>query len=161
HQGFFGGKSKHQAFSDLNLALSWCEDLLLTQTDFDAESGMADFEHWLQGQLGPSVIAVHLLPHSRPHDLGASQVLTCQGGPAETIDLVAAGSLAIDLNKENGESLRVRRIMKHTVVGEMGFIRHSLRSATVSTDGPATLFTVTRDNFERMRRERPDLASAF
>jgi hypothetical protein len=68
---------------------------------------------------------------------------------------------AIDLNKTNGDSLRVRRIMKHTVVGEMGFIRHSLRSATVSTDGPATLFTVTRGNFERLRRERPDLANAF
>jgi CRP-like cAMP-binding protein len=31
----------------------------------------------------------------------------------------------------------------------------------VSSDGPATLFTLTRANFERMRRERPDLASAF
>lgn len=28
-------------------------------------------------------------------------------------------------------------------------------------DGPATFFTLERDNFERMRRERPDLASAF
>jgi len=27
--------------------------------------------------------------------------------------------------------------------------------------GPATLFTLTRANFERMRRERPDLATAF
>jgi SulP family sulfate permease len=161
HQGFFGGKSKHQAFSDLNLALAWCEDLLLAQTAFDAETGMADFEHWLQGQLGPSVMAVDLIAYLERKDVGTSQVLYHQGEPAETIDLVAAGSLAIDLNKANGESLRVRRIMKHTVVGEMGFIRHSLRSATVSTDGPATLFTLTRGNFERMRRERPDLASAF
>ena len=51
--------------------------------------------------------------------------------------------------------------MTHTVVGEMGFFRHSARSATVSSDGPATLFTLTRANFQRMRRERPDLASAF
>jgi len=57
--------------------------------------------------------------------------------------------------------LRVRTITTHTVVGEMGFFRRAARSATVSSDGPATFFTLERDNFERMRRERPDLASAF
>jgi SulP family sulfate permease len=55
----------------------------------------------------------------------------------------------------------VRRITTHTIVGEMGFFRHSARSATVSSDGSATLFTLSRANFERMRRERPDLASTF
>jgi len=36
-----------------------------------------------------------------------------------------------------------------------------VRSATVSSEGAATVFTLTRANFERMRRERPDLANAF
>ena len=90
-----------------------------------------------------------------------SQVLYRSGEPADTLDLVAAGHLAIDVAKDNGESLRVRRIMTHTVVGEMGFFRRSVRSATVSSDGPVVLFTLTRANLERMRRERPDLASAF
>jgi sulfate permease, SulP family len=49
----------------------------------------------------------------------------------------------------------------YTVVGEMGFFRESARSATVSSEGSTSLFTLTRANFERMRRERPDLASAF
>jgi sulfate permease, SulP family len=40
----------------------------------------------------------------------------------------------------------------------MGFFQLSLRSASVSSEGPAVLFTLTRANFERMR---PDLASAF
>ena len=48
-----------------------------------------------------------------------------------------------------------------TVIGEMGFFRQSSRSATVSTDGPVALYTLTRVNFEKMRRERPDLAIAF
>jgi CRP-like cAMP-binding protein len=43
----------------------------------------------------------------------------------------------------------------------MGFFRHSIRAATVSSDGPATLFTLTRANFERMRLERPELAASF
>ena len=67
----------------------------------------------------------------------------------------------IDVKKGDGSALRVRRIMNHSVVGEMGFVRRYVRSATVSTEGAATVFTLTRASFERMRRERPDLASAF
>jgi SulP family sulfate permease len=94
-------------------------------------------------------------------DTDGSQILYREGELADTVDLVAAGNLAIDIIKAGGEALRVRRFMTHTVVGEMRFFRHSVRSATVSSDGPATLFTLTRANFERMRRERPDLANAF
>jgi SulP family sulfate permease len=51
--------------------------------------------------------------------------------------------------------------MTHTVLGEMGFFRRAARSASVSSDGAAILFTLTRANFDRMRSERPDLAHAF
>ena len=49
----------------------------------------------------------------------------------------------------------------HTVVGEMGFFRRAVRSASISSDSPATVFTLTRANFDRMRGERPDLAGDF
>ena len=57
--------------------------------------------------------------------------------------------------------MRLRHIARHTVIDEMGFFRQSARSTTVSSEGSADLFTLTRANFERMRRERPDLAIAI
>ena len=159
--GFFGGKSRHQAFSDLNFALAWCEERLLAEAKLDAEIGLTEFEPWLQRQLGANVVAADLFPYLERKDADASQVFYREGEPADTLDLLAAGHLTIDIAKGNGESLCVRRIKTHTVVGEMGFFRHSVRSATVSADGPAILFTLTRANFERMRCERPDLAGAF
>ena len=94
-------------------------------------------------------------------DIADSQVLYREGEPADTVDLVAAGKLAVAIAHGDGRSLLMRRIKTQTVVGEMGFFRRSARSATVSSDGPATLYTLTRVNLEKMRRERPDLASAF
>lgn len=44
---------------------------------------------------------------------------------------------------------------------KMGFFRKALRSASVSSDSPATFFTLTRANFDRIRSKRPDLAGAF
>ena len=159
--GFFGGKSRHRDFANLNLALAWCEDQLLAGTSIEIDKGLAGFQPWLARQLGAGVKAADLIGYLVRKDTQDLQILYREGEPADTLDLIAAGHLAIDITKADGESLRVRRIMTHTVVGEMGFFRHSVRSATVTSDGPAVLFTLTRDNFERMRRERPDLASAF
>jgi sulfate permease, SulP family len=43
----------------------------------------------------------------------------------------------------------------------MGFFSQATRSATITAEGPATVLTLTRASFERLRRERPDVASAF
>jgi sulfate permease, SulP family len=161
--GFFGGKSRHQAFAGLNTALAWCEDQLLAKANLSAaaDSSLSSFEPWLQRQLGAGVKVAEFIAYLERKEIALPQVLYRQGEPADTLDLVAAGHLAVDIAMADGETLRVRRTETHTVVGEMGFFRHSARSATVSSTGPATLFTLTRDNLQRMRRERPDLASAF
>jgi SulP family sulfate permease len=156
--GFIGGKSRHQAFADVHAAVAWCEDNLLAEAAVKVD---ADFASWLQRQLGPGLKAADLIAYLERRELDGSTVLHRQGEAADSIDLIAAGQLAIDVATRSGENLRVRRIATHTVVGEMGFFRRSSRSATVSSEASAVLFTLTRANFERMRRERPDLASAF
>jgi SulP family sulfate permease len=159
--GVLRGKIAHRAFGDLNLALGWCEDQLLARAELEHGAGMAAFESWLQRQLGAAVQSADLLAYFERKELDGSHVLYRRGEAADTVDFVASGSLVVDIPGGEGESLRVRRIMTHTVVGEMGFFRRSVRSATVSSDGPATVFTITRRSFERMRRERPDVATAF
>jgi SulP family sulfate permease len=156
--GFIGGKSRHQAFADVHAAVAWCEDKLLADATLKLDS---DFTAWLQRQLGADLKAADLIGYLERKDLTGPTVLHRQGEAADSIELVAAGTLAIDVATRSGENLRVRRIATHTVVGEMGFFRRALRSATVSSEGPAVLFRLTRENFERMRRERPDLAGAF
>jgi SulP family sulfate permease len=156
--GFIGAKSRHQAFADLHAAVAWCEDKLLADAAFKVNG---DFASWLQRQLGAELKSSDLIAYLERRDLDGVTVLHRQGEPADTIDLVASGQFAIDVATRSGESMRVRRIATHTVIGEMGLFRNSARSATVSSEGPGVLFTLTRANFERMRRERPDLASAF
>jgi SulP family sulfate permease len=159
--GLFGKKSGHRAFTDINAALAWCEDQLLTETGLNTDPGLETFEPWLQHQLGAGVRSADLVSYLERKDAQGSEILYREGEPADTVDLVASGTLAFDIGTGNGASVRVRRIQAHSVVGEMGFFRHSARSATVSSDGPATIFTLSRVHFERMRRERPELASAF
>ena len=158
--GIIGGKSQHQVFPDIYVALACCEDKLLAESNVASET-IDGFSSWLQHHFGADVNPADVIAYFERNDLEDSVVLHRQGEAADTIDLVAAGRLAIEITNSRGENVRVRRIMTHTVIGEMGFFRRSLRSATVTSEGSATIFTLTRANFERMRRERPDLANAF
>jgi SulP family sulfate permease len=118
--GVLGTKSRHCVFDDPNLGLAWCEDELLTRENLRIAASMAEFESWLQRQVGKSVRCTDLLAYFERKEIAGSQVLYRRGEPADSVDLVASGSLAIDVAGGAGESLRRRRIMTHTVVGEMG-----------------------------------------
>jgi SulP family sulfate permease len=159
--GLVGRKARHKVFVDLNHGLAWCEDRVVEQARIEHGMDVEGFTAWLQDELGPGVRAAELMAYLERKDLQDSQVLYREGDPADTIDLVAVGNLAVEVARPLGKTLRVRRLMQHTVVGEMGFVRRSVRSATVLSSGPATVFTLTRAALERMRTERPDLAVVF
>jgi SulP family sulfate permease len=153
-------KHPKSAFADLNLAIAWCEDQLIA-SNVNPAIGTPGFENWLKLQLGSQVSLPDLFAYLEIKSTEGSEVIYRQGDPADTMDIVAEGALVVDVANERGEMVRVRRIDTHSVVGEMGFFRRAARSATVSSDGPAKLFTLSRANFERMRKERPDLAYAY
>jgi sulfate permease, SulP family len=159
--GFFRGKNVCEVFDDFQTALVWCERQMLAKSGIVIDPSHAGFETWLQQRLGSAASAPELIGYLEQKDIAAAQVIYREGDAADTIDLVAAGNLNVDIATENGGTRRLRRLATHTVVGEMGFFRRSTRSATVSSDGPAVLFSMTRANLERMRREQPDLAGAF
>jgi len=159
--GFFDGQEQAQPFGDVCTALAWAEDSLLAQAGPTRDAGSGGFEPWLQQQLGPAVAAADFMPYLARRSVVGGQVLYREGEAADDIDLVAEGSLVVEIRTPAGPALRVRSITTHTVVGEMGFFRSGVRSATILTEGPATLFTLSRASFARLRQERPELASAF
>jgi len=169
--GFFAALGQQAAFGDVNSALAWCEDQVLaavagqadtpTHADAGGTPAAGSFDAWLQHELGSAVAVGEFLGFMERRDVPGGTVLYRQGDAADEIDLVAAGRLVIDLESSGGQTLRVRSITTHAVIGEMGFFRRVPRSATVSAEGPVSLFTLRRDAFDRMRREQPALAIAF
>ena len=163
--GFFAVQGQQPAFADVSAALAWCEDRVLAAVPGSADGGGTSaeggFDAWLQEQLGSAVAVGDFLGFMERRDVAAGTVLYRQGDAADEIDLVAAGRLVIDLLDSGGQTLRVRSITTHSVIGEMGFFRRVPRSATVSAEGSVTLFTLRREQFDRMRREQPALAIAF
>jgi SulP family sulfate permease len=149
-------------FADMNAALAWCEERVLERAGRGPGAAEGGFEAWLAAQLGSGVSATDFIAYLERHEAAAAQVLYRQGDGADEIDLVAAGRLVVDVTDSNtGRTVRTRVVTSCSVVGEMGFYRGVPRSATVSAEGPASRYTLKREAYERMRRERPALAIAF
>jgi sulfate permease, SulP family len=159
HGGFFGSVGGHRAFGDTQQALGWCEDAMLAKAGLALETHSGGFESWLHHQLGGSANVTALMAFFQRREIAPGTVLYRTGDASDTVDLVASGGLAIDVTGTDERMVRRRRITTHTVLGEMGFFRGLPRSATVSTEGPTVLFTLTQAHWTRMLAERPELAN--
>ena len=158
----FGAGQEHPVFQTRTEALEWCEERLLDEAHIGQSCAAADaFETWLAREIGEEasrqVIAIYLERRA----LDGGETLYAQGGPSDTIDLVASGSVAVSVIGADGRSVRVRRMTGHTVVGEMGFFRAVPRTASVVAEGATVVYVLSRAGYEQMLRHDPDLGARF
>ena len=97
-------------FGSYNQALEWCENQLLTHHEVGAAS-TPNFENWLMAEFGGATDISRIVPFLERHELEIGGFLFRQGEPADSVD------------DEQGHSIRRRRMVGYTVVGEMGFYR--------------------------------------
>jgi SulP family sulfate permease len=162
HLMLFGGERSHRAFPTRNAALEWCEDRILDERVREERSGTgADLEDWLAAEIGGMTRARRLASYFERRDLEAGANLYVQGSPSDRIDLLIAGTLAVTVAGEPGLELIVRRMSTRTVVGEMGFFRRGVRIANVSAEQAASLYSLDRASYDRLRAEEPEICAAF
>lgn len=150
----------HRAFRDRNEALEWCENVLLSE--FETEDVTEDsFEKWLTNVFGSELELDRLMSYFDRRSFKEGQVVLKQGGRANSVDLLATGSIAITVTDEKGHMTRLRRMAAQTVIGEMGFFRKAPRVAAVVAEQHSVIYRLTRKNFERMQKEDPETAAAF
>lgn len=94
-------------------------------------------------------------------ELESGVVLFKQGEPSDSVVFQASGCVAITISGEYGRSIRLRRMLGHTVVGEMGFYRNVPRGANVVAEGASVVYILTREAFDRMQEEDSAAAAAL
>jgi SulP family sulfate permease len=158
--GFFGSTRPHQVFGSRNEAVEWCEDMLLMHHEVGAASTHS-FESWLRSEFGGKVDFTRIASYMQRQELNNGEFLFHQGEPSDSVVLQASGSVAITIIDEHGRPIRLRRMLGHTVVGEMGFFRRVPRAASVIAEGPTVIYRLTREAFEKMQQGDPAAAAAL
>lgn len=132
--------------SDLDHAIAWCEDQLLT--DMDA--------------VGLEATSAAMSPELRAEmdirSLAPRTALIQAGDDDRDLYFVESGLLTAWVMSGGGRRTRLRQVTAGAVLGEVAFCRGGLRTADVITDTDATILVLTRQHFDALTHERPELA---
>jgi len=147
-------------FPDLDAALEWSEDLLLHASETsDARARTTD--EWLRTELGDDALFDAFQSYLTIRELGPGDIIFAQGETGDSLYLLSSGRVTILLRTAEGKELRLRSMLGHTLLGEMGVYRGAPRGASVVVDQPTVVYQITHAAIRRMETEHPALAHAF
>jgi SulP family sulfate permease len=158
--GFFGQERPHQVFASRNEAIEWCEDMLLLYHEV-GDASAHSFESWLGKEFGGQLDFARIASFMEREELEKGAFLFRQGEPSDSVVLQASGCVAITIMDEHGRPIRLRRMVGHTVVGEMGFYRHVPRTASVIAEVPTVVYRLRSEAFDKMQADDPEAAAAL
>ena len=79
-----------------------------------------------------------------------------QGGKADSFYLIYGGSVRI-VRRQNNKEIQLARLVREDYFGEMALVEKRPRSATVTALADTLLLVLSRQDFEKLYKEKPDL----
>ncbi len=111
------------------------------------------------------------LPHEMPEDARAlfarterldlrpTQLVIEAGASDRDIFFVLSGRLSVFITTDNGQRLRVRSMLRGTIVGEVARYLGGPRTADVSADVPSVVLALREAEIDRLERDAPALSA--
>jgi CRP/FNR family transcriptional regulator, cyclic AMP receptor protein len=97
-----------------------------------------------------------LLAHARRRRYQRGEVVVHRDDTADTLHLVQTGCLAVRVLTPLGDMATLTLVGPGGTFGELGLVRgERMRSATIQALEPSETHVLTRETFERLRREHP------
>ncbi len=142
-------------FVDTNLALEYCEGVILSEvTDSEDFVFFGDAE-LLRGLSQGDIDYFERLTTERR--FRSCEQIVRVGDIADSLFVLLSGDVSVLLPMENGKQKRIASFSPGMVFGEMAFIDGAPRSAMVYADTDALLRELTINAFEQIGRERPEM----
>jgi SulP family sulfate permease len=149
-----------RVFTNTDGALEWCEDKLLAQI-MTRDEALSSADKWLSREIGGEEMFARLASYLEVIECQAGDILIRQGDPGDSLYLLYAGRVTVILRTPEGTDLRLRSMVGHTIVGEMGLYRSLPRGASVRADQPTIAYRLSLDAMTQMEQDDPTLAYAF
>jgi SulP family sulfate permease len=149
-----------QVFPNIDSALEWCEDRVLDEV-MSREEALRSTDAWLAHEIGGQNLFTRLVSYLEVVEYQPGANVFGQGEAADSLYLLYTGRVTILYHTPAGAELRLRSMVGHTVVGEMGLYRAMLRGASVRVDKATVAYRLSRDAIDQMEHDDPALACAF
>ncbi len=143
-------------FVDLDRALEFCENQLLDELrpSTGGSDGDASYLHALLGDLDPIAQARVESCFERRHFAAGQYVLTF-GEKTRDLHVIVSGRADVLIQ---GGTIRLAGVNAGAIFGEMGFLDASPRAADVVAVEPLVSLSMSRENFEALSQQHPEVA---
>ncbi len=159
HNGIHPNDHSLRFVSDLDRALSWCEDALL-QSDKKQKDGLAlPLQLFAKGFKREQIRL--LRSYLQRSTLSAKELLIRQGEASDSVYFVESGQISIYIQTGNQYPIRLQTICIGTMIGEIGYCLNIPRTATIVADTNTVVYRLTKDAMEAIKREEPHLAESI
>lgn len=112
----------------------------------------------VSGESGPTVSVSRALQAGLEQvEYAPGTVVMAQNAPSDGMLIMTSGQLTAFHISEAGEKRRLRRFGPVTVIGEIGMLNGTVRSAEIVADAQTSGFWLSRERYDRLRSENPDL----
>jgi CRP-like cAMP-binding protein len=153
-------RDRFGAFASRDLALEWCEDVLLSAPASPASSEIVPLAgNELCARLGPQDIEA-LESVSRRVKFAAGQRIVGAGEVGDSVFLLAAGEVSVTLDLPGGTAARLATLSAGMAFGEMALLGERVRAANVIADSDVECYELRVDDLARIWDSTPDLRAA-
>lgn len=162
--GGFGppGGRNVRAFRDLDQALAWSEDRLLAEKQLALVRAEDDgIEDQLTKTIGDRQVSRSLLSYLEKTECVPRDIVIHQGAEPKDLYFIERGRVNLLLKTPEGSSVCLRTFGSGVVVGEIAFYLGQRHSASLVTEGDATLWRLSRGALAKMGHEAPGTSAAF
>lgn len=155
-----GGLEGIELHSDLDHAVQWCEDQLLSEAVDEPLTPLASLRERLTTELGSQQLTTRLLTRLDTEHHPAGTVLIAQDDRDRELLLVHRGTVTAILDEDDGSDRRLRTMPAGSIVGEVGFYLDRPRSARVVAETEVEISRLGAAALPRIEHEDPQLALA-
>jgi SulP family sulfate permease len=138
---------------ELDHALEWCENEIISQHR-GREGEEASLRDWFTQILGTDQDAAELMRRCERLEVGAGEIIVNAGDAADSMHFILDGRVGIMIPTGQGGTGRVRSLGRYTTIGEMGLVLRTPRSATIQAELESTLYVLSADQFEALKRDK-------
>ena len=147
-----------QNYAAIYDAMEAIEESMLRERAFDA---VGSLQRWLELRFDDNQTAANLFSILQPEEYVDGQVICHQGEDADEIYFLDRGRVDVVSHDMPGQAFRIYSYMRHTMLGEMGFVRRETRSADLIARGTTVIYTLSRETYEKLEKARDPSVDAL
>jgi SulP family sulfate permease len=151
------GRSFH-IFATLDYGVEWCEYQILDKEKVSFSNQEALLEQFAFAFPSNEQLDC-FMQYLEKLEVEAGYYLIHQGDPAGEMFFIESGSAFAQFELNDGRSIRLRTMLGGTVVGEVAIYQENVRTASVVTAQPTTLYRLTTEAIQRMEEKDPQIAN--